>query len=310
MTADPELAAELERSLEHLPPVRATLYLRAARRARRRRQVVSGVVVASVLALGVGVAVTSGHRQPDPSGVDVAGSGSVGHPPVVGPGELGPDPDYVAPEPANPVEAVDGLAGVDYFSTTGIPNWAQEYGNHGPVAIAPDGRLWVAPDAAVLRTVVDPVHPGAVDADGRPTSYAVEAAFDNPGMRGHVVWVIVGDGADEMDQPGRWTDDFELWVDDVTAELQGRPSFAERLVHVGDDGSAALVLAAGVELVDQVEVTAVLAAADVRWAGKTWYVIAQRPRAGDPWSEAYDPTGSRPGSKSFTAFVDWVRENR
>ena len=301
MSPDTELRALLERSLDDLPSVPASAYLREGRRVRRRRRAVATAVVVPVLALGAGVLHqigTGAGSAPAPEG-DVATE--VLSAPPFDPSDLGPDPDYTAPEPNNPVEAVVGLDGVDHFTTADIPAWAQEYGNHGPVALTADGRLWVAPDATVRRTVVDPYVRGQ---DGVTASYAVEAEY--PGapedMSSDVVWVIVstdgtGAGVGTMDEPGRWTDDFELWVDNETARVQGRPSFAERLVRFADASGELVPASEGVRIVQQ-EVDPDLgpgavaatraAAAEVTWAGRSWFVLAVDPRAGDAWFEAHE----------------------
>lgn len=315
MSPEAQLGATLERALDDLPSLPATTYLLEGRRVRRRRRVVTTLVVAPVLALGAGLGLdllASGGAETAPSGTELATEA-----PAVDPADLGPDPDYVAPEPNNPVEAVDGLDGVDWFTTPDVPEWAQEYGNHGPVALAPDGRLWVAPEATVRRTVVDPYAAGE---RGVTASYAVEAEY--PGapaeMADDVVWVILstdgtGPGVGFMDEPGRWTDDFELWVDDATATLQGRPSFAERLVRFAGDGSSALVPgAAGVEIVQQqpdpelgpdAVASTRSAVAEVRWGGETWYVLAVDPRGSAAWYEPHEGS-SQP---DLAAFLDSVR---
>ena len=296
------------------PSVPAAVYLQEGRRVRRRRRVVTTLVVVPAVVLASAVVVD--RIGPDGSGVDAATPAPSA--PAFDPSDLGPDPDYVAPEPNNPVEAVVGLTGVDHFTTTDIPDWAQEYGNHGPVALSPDGRLWVAPDATVRRTVVDPYVPGE---DGITASYAVEAEYAGApdDMASDVVWVIIrtdgaGPGMGTMDEPGRWTDDFELWVDDATSQLQGRPSFAERLVtFAGPESSDLVPASAGVEIVhqqtdpelgpDSVAATR-SAAAEVTWAGESWYVLAVDPRRGAPWFES-DQGSLQP---DFAAFLTKVRD--
>ena len=88
-------------------------------------------------------------------------------------------------------------------SSSEIPDWAQEYGNHGPASIYPDGRLWVAPDARLIRKVDNPLDPGDEDVIN---SYAVEAEMD-----GELDWSFVyrvGDDVwGEMGHPGEWTND-------------------------------------------------------------------------------------------------------
>jgi hypothetical protein len=145
----------------------------------------------------------------------------------------------------------------------------------------------------------------------------VEAEWDGaPEIYGSdVAWVLIAtDGTSQaggtMDEPGRWTDDFELWVDNETSSAQGRPSFAERLAHFADDTSDVLVPGAdGVEIVRQVqdpevgpgwEPGAREAAAEVRWAGTTWFVQASDPRDGGAWFIPYE--GSR--YEDFDAFLD------
>ena len=321
MNTETELARQLERSLDDLPTVPATAYLHQAKRVRRRRRTMAGLLAASALVVGTGaiVAVTApGGTAP---GGDVATDpGRELAPATMPSADLPADPDYTAPEPANPVEAVDGLTGVDSYSTTGIPKWAQEYGNHGPVAIAPDGRLWVAPDAVVRRTVVDPLA-GTTLGDGTRVaeSFAVEATFEvDDSTLGDVVWVLVysdsnGVSSGEMDEPGRWTDDFELWVDDVTSGPQARPDFASRLVEFADDDSDVLVPREGVQVVRQLDGVELgptwekhprSSVAEIRWAGKTWFVLAQGPRHGSPFFDAYDPQLSAP---DLEGFVTWLR---
>ena len=321
MTPDTELKARLERTLGNLPAVPATAYLHEGRRARRRRRAVTGLLAAPVLALGAGVGsllLAGGDDGPSP-GREARTAES---PRVADPVELGPDPDLVAPEPNNPVEAVDGLDGIDWFTTEDVPEWATEYGNHGPVALTADGRLWVAPDTVVRQVVVDPYRPE--DGGKRPitASYAVEAQY--PGapeeMADDVVWVIIatdgtGRGGGTMDEPGRWTDDFELWVDNETSQEQGRPSFAERLARFADHHSSEMVAGArGVRLVQQAAPELGHSwgerrrwrAAEVSYGGERWYVVGVDPVEGAPWYESY-PGDSFP---DFDAFLTHLAGNR
>src|SRR5690349_19732422 len=108
MTIDSELARDLESAVPHLPAAPATTYLTSGRRARRRRRAYAGVAGLAVLALTGGAAL-SAIDEPAPSSVT-----------------------------GGPASGSD---------TDDIPGWAQEYGNHGPVSIYPNGDLWVAPDA-------------------------------------------------------------------------------------------------------------------------------------------------------------------
>ena len=54
-------------------------------------------------------------------------------------------------------------------------------------------------------------------------------------MDGELDWSFVyrvDDGVfGEMGHPGEWTNDFEMWIDDVTSNLENRRSLSERLVH-------------------------------------------------------------------------------
>ena len=142
-----------------------------------------------------------------------------------------------------------GVGGIDSYTTDDIPEWATEYGNHGPAAIAPDGRLWIAPEATVVRSIDQPFG-DAGRAAGISHSYAVEVRWERPdsgrgavdgdGLLGKdgLVWSFVYQErgqtgtAGELDSPERWTADFAVWAEDMTAELLGRPGFAERLARL------------------------------------------------------------------------------
>lgn len=321
MSPETDLREFLDHSLDQLPSIPATDYLLAGRRVRRRRRIVTTLVVAPALSLVVGLGMSQ---------LGAAGRGGQDTPPsaakssnrvaVVDPADLAPDPDYVAPEPNNPVDAVDGLEGVDYFTTDDVPEWAKEDGGHGPVAVSPDGRLWVAPGTVVRRTVIDPYQPGEGGNDPVTASYAVEAQYRNAPneMMGDIVWVVAaidrsGTHWGVMDHPGSWTDDFELWVDDATAHTQGRPNFAARLVKFAATGSHELVPGtAGVEILQQTSDPELLpsmpvptrsAAAEVRWAGKTWFVEATDPGDQAAWFQAYEGASQR----DFAAFLVLLR---
>ena len=311
MSPETDLRDRLDDELGQLTSRPAAHYLQQGRRTRRRRRVVVAGAVAAVSVAAVQLLAPGGARE-----------GSIAREPTSEPGRTTPpeasaDPALVAPEPNNPVEAAPWSSvsdEVDWFTTDDIPSWAQEYDRHGPVQLLDDGRLWVAPDATIRRIVVDPVLGGP---DGITSSYAVEAAY--PGapeeFSSDVVWVLLstdgtGRGGGSMDEPGRWTDDFELWVDDVTSYLQDRPSFVERLAHFADDTSDVLVPGAdGVEIVRQVQDPEVgagwepgtrEAAAEVRWAGTTWFVQASDPREGGAWYVPYDGSDY----EDFDAFLD------
>jgi hypothetical protein len=281
MTLERDLAPELNRALADLPSMPATSYLTAARKVRRRRRVVTGAVASAVLVGGLAIAPSlddPAHRtQVASPGPSLEDGGTVT--PVTGP----------------------ALKGIDAFTTEGIPSWAQEYGNHGPVALAPDGRLWVAPGAVVQRAVVNPL--GSTGTEDAPTSYAIEARYEDT-----TTWILL---PGIMDEPGRWTSDFDLWVDDVTSRVQGRPTVAERLVHFVGPNSERLAAGDGVELVRQtseVELPSYeqhprSSAAEVRWGGKTWFVLAQGPASGPPFYEAYEQAVSAPDLDGFVAWL-------
>lgn len=321
MSPEIDLRVRLDDELDLLPTVPPEAYLREGRRARRRRRSLAVAGLAAAAAVSV-----AGVQLAGPGGADRTApvAGDTASPPSVRPGtaSTGPasaeDPDFVAPEPNNPVEAVEGLDGVDWFTTEDVPPWAQEHGSHGPVALTPEGRLWVAPEATVLRTVVDPYPPGV---DGIAASYAVEALFprdeDDDYRRSDTVWVIIStDGTSEghgwMDDPGRWTDDFELWVDDATASHQDRPSFAERLVRFADDDTSAVVAGAADVRIVREQLDPALgpdwvrhrraAAVEVVTGGQTWYAVAVDPGDGGPWSQAFQADVA----PDFDAFLDLV----
>ncbi len=285
MTLERDLAPELDRALAGLPAVPAANYLAAARKARRRRRVVTGSVALAVL-IGGGVA------------LDLALDDSADLTPVATPGPGHSDD----PGPETPVTG-PGLEGVDAFTTPGIPEWAQEYGNHGPVGLAPDGRLWIAPGAEVLRTVVNPI-----DGEGTaevPGSYGVEARY-----KGETTWVLL---PATMDTPGRWTNDFELWVENESSQFEDRPSFAERLVHFAGPDSERLAAGDQGELVRQLDgvdlprwpENARSSVAEVRSGGTTWFVQAMDPLDGAPWYQAYEQVIL--GADDLEDFVAWVK---
>lgn len=317
MSPEIDLRDQLDHELDHLSSREAGHYLRQGRRVRRRRRALAAgavvaVSVAAVQLLAPGGSDRQSSIAQEPTTVATPQPDRSTERPVDP-----PDPAFVAPEPNNPVDAVawsQASEDIDWFTTDDIPSWAQEEGSHGPVKLLQDGRLWVAPDATVRRIVVDPVLGGT---GGTTASYAVEAEYPgaNEVLGGDLVWVFVetdgtSPGGGWMDEPGRWTDDFELWVDDATSPQQGRPSFAERLAHFADDTSDVLVPGAdGVEIVRQVQDPEVdpgwepgvrEAAAEVRWAGTTWFVQASDPRDGGAWYIPYE--GSR--YEDFDAFLD------
>ena len=315
MSPETDLLTRLDHELGDLPAVPATTYLIEGRRARRRRTVTAAVAapaaaaaaLALVAALGPGGSGGEAQLAQEPTATtELAQSPAP---------DLSADPDFVAPKPHNPLEAQDGLDGIDWFTTDEIPSWAQEYGNHGPVGLSPEGRLWVAPDAEVRRVVVNPYTYGKQDG---PASYAVEAtcACAPEEMPDGIVWVVLStDGSGLMDVPGWTTDDFELWVDQATAFEQGRPSIAERFAHFAGERTGRMVAGApGVELVHQepeadlgsgrVEHTRA-GAAEVRYAGQTFYVVGVDPEEGAPWYQYFEGD-TQP---DFASFLTMLRGN-
>ncbi|WP_249217280.1 hypothetical protein [Nocardioides palaemonis] len=319
MSPETDLRDRLEQELAHLPATPPEHYLRAGRRVRRRRRAVAvaGAVAASVAVVQL-LAPGGGSREGS-----LAEQPGVPQPTEVPPG---PDPDFVAPAPNNPVEAVDGLEGVDWFTSSEIPAWASEAGRHGPVATMPDGRLWVAPEATVRRTVVDPFVPGEL---GITASYAVEVECSclPEDMTDGIGWVLTssdgrGAGPGSMWVPG-WsespvaatTDDFELWVDEETARDQGRPPLAERFAHFADGTTGRMVAGApGVTVIHQ-EPDAYLGsgrvthtragAAEVSYAGQTFWVVGVDPEQGPPYYRWW-PAERVP---DFDAFLTMLRGN-
>lgn len=279
MTIERDLAPDLEHALAHLPSVPATSYLTAARKVRRRRRIAGGSVAVAVLAGGM-VFATTLDDSPE-------------HIPVATPGSADPGPETPVTGP--------GLEGVDAFTTEGIPKWAQEYGNHGPVALAPDGRLWIAPGAVVQKTIVDPIDRSE---PGPPESYGVEARFE-----GETKWILL---PATMDDPGRWTDDFDIWVDNEASQFEDQPSFAEGLVHFVGPESDRLATGNGVELVRQLNGVDLpnwqghprTSVAEVRSEGETWFVLAMGPRHGGPWYQAYER--AIVAADDLDGFVTWL----
>ena len=278
MTIERDLAPDLDRALAHLPAVPATSYLTAARRVRRRRRIAGGSLALAVLA-GGGVALDAALDDPAESTLVATPSSEIK---VTGP----------------------GLEGVNAFTTEGVPEWAQEYDNNGPVAIAEDGtgRLWIAPGAEVLRSVVNPID--GAGTQEKPASYAVEARY-----KGETKWVLLPHW---MDDPGRWTNDFDLWVDNETSQFEDRPSVAERLVHFVGPDSERLAAGNGVELVRQLNGVDLpqwqkhprSSVAEVRSGGTTWFVVAMGPRNGAPFYTAYDQAIVE--ADDIEGFVAWL----
>lgn len=269
MNSPTDLGRELDRAIPHLTGVPAEAFLQSGRSARRRRRVRAAIAGAA------GVAIIGG-----------AGWATIG----------GTAPDDRASASASP-------------EADPIPDWAEEYGNHGPVSIAPDGELWVAPDARLIRSVELPTGPFA--SSDVVSAYAAVAEMD-----GKVRWAFVYRVADgvlgELDDPGRWTNDFEVWIEDVSSQPQRRQSFAESLVRFADDRSERLVPGQGVEIVAQADEVAYpnrpnhprRAAAQVTSEGRTWFVLAEGPKSSRAFYSAYEPAVV--GASDLQGFLDYL----
>ncbi len=257
MTIDSDLTEALERAVPRLPSTPAAAYLVAGRRARRRRRGYAVAAGAAVLALTGGAALMV-VDEPAPNSLI---------------------------EPATDPRVED------------IPSWAQEYGNHGPISIYPNGDLWVAPEARLLRKIEIPA--SAYLPKTVTVAYAAESEFE-----GEVWWTYVvrtSDSPDDkpmgiMEEAGAWTTDFDLWADYASAADQGRTRFSERLVRFADRSSERLVALAGAEIVEQTDELPDLPAfenhprrsiAEVSYLGKTWFVFANGPRSGVPFYMTY-----------------------
>ena len=304
MTASPRFATSLDDRLEGLSSVPPEHYLAAgrtaARRRRRRRAGAAAGVVTFVVALASALPLGSGPQQ------------AREHPPAVA--SRGPAP--IASLSLLTVEP--GLGAIDAFTTDEIPRWAKEYGNHGPASIAPDGRLWIAPEVTVVRSIADPL-------GGMPGthSYAVEssgwASADGTLGGGEPVWSFVYQEDGEtgalgtVDEPGRWTTDFGVWAEDGAASVMGRPRFAERLATFADDRSDELVPVAGVEIVEQRAdvdlgdrpLRARQSVAEVRLDDQTWFLLAVGKQTGRAeYYEAYDEASS--GATDLDGFLRFL----
>jgi hypothetical protein len=306
MTPATRFSTALAERLDGLPSVPPERYLAAARSAgrRRRRQrwgVASGVAAAAAVVL-------------------VAGSAL---PPGDGPQRARERQPSVATRPAQAVTSLSslvvqqGVGDIDSYTTDEIPDWATEYGHHGPAAIAPDGRLWIAPEASVVRSIDDPFAGVGETPAGIAHSYALELRWQGPdealGKDG-LVWSFIyqqddGSTGGELDTPERWTADFALWADNLVASTLDRPKFAERLVQFADDRSDLLVPGAGVEIVRQVshagtgdrQQYARETAAEVRVGGQTWFVFGTGRQVGHAFYEAYDEPSS--GASDLDGFL-------
>lgn len=271
MELETQLGPALERAIPSPVGAPAAAYLEHARGVRRRRRI-AGATAAVVLAGlgGVGVAALTG------------GSG---------------DSAQVANDtPSTPAAAE-------------IPAWAQEFGNHGPASIYPDGRLWVAPDAEVIRTIELPVD--SWRGSGATAAFAVEAEFE--GARWWWFGYRVDGGVTgEMDEPGRWTTDLEIWADNVTSRFRGVPTIAERLGQFANDDTSRLVAGDGARIVSQTDHVPFgegredhprRAAAEVVLDGQTWFLLAEGPKRGAPFYAAYEPGTVADDFAGFLAYL-------
>lgn len=279
--------------LTALPPEHYLVAGRAARGRRRRRRIggvavlaAAGVLLATQLPLSAG---DSGVAREHPAAV--AGADGA-----------------VAPSSLSTLTVAAGVGDIDSFSTDEIPPWATEYGNHGPAAIAPDGRLWIAPEASVVRSIDDLL--GA--APGVAHSYAIEVRWHDELAWW---WSYQEEGSTDsvgtMDDADQWTTDFALWAENESRSVVDRPSFTTRLVRFADDRSTALVPQPGVEVVDQVsdvdtgdmEQYARRSAAEVVIEGHTYFVLANGRASGHAIYEPYEAAVAAPDLEGFLAFV-------
>jgi hypothetical protein len=289
--------------LPTVPPHRYVEAGRAAHRTRRRRRIASAACFVAGVVLAGGalnqLTATSPTAE-DQTGISVS-------------------PGQVNDSVLSRLTITDGMGDIDSFTTEDIPEWAQEHGKHGPVSIAPDGRLWIAPDAEVVRTVNDP-YGDAGRAIGIARSFAVETRWDNPrnsSGAGGLAWSFIYQDSGStftqgsMDDPNRYTTDFGLWAQDQTAYLLKRAGSGQRLVHFASATSDVLEPGADVEIVQQTPVATVgsrrpfprQVAAEVRLAGETWFVLASGERTGREVYEPYEPALS---GSDFAGFLDFV----
>ena len=116
-----------------------------------------------------------------------------------------------------------------------------------------------------------------------------------------------------MGHPGEWTNDFEIWIDDITSQFEHRPSWADRLVQFAGDGSERLVAGPGAVIVDQTgdvvlpnwEQHPGTAVAKVRFEGTTWFVLAMDPAHDAPFYSSYE--ASVVSASTLDGFLDYLR---
>ena len=273
MDLDTDLAQELESAIPHLPTAPPSSHLSAGRRARRRRRAYVGVAGVAALALVIGGAVSG-----------LSGSSSTG---------------------------ADGTYDADSSSAAAIPEWAQEYGNHGPSSIYPDGRLWVAPDARLIRSVENPLD---IDDEDVVSSYAVEAEMD-----GEVDWVVRLPGLGETACSARWATPASgpttSRCGSMTSRRTGGPQVvSERLVHFAERRLRAAGRGPGCVIVDQTGDVVLpnwqnhpgIAVAKVTYEGTTWFVLAMDPAHQKPFYSAYER--SVVSASTIDGFIDFLRD--
>lgn len=313
MTGHLNVSDAFDGRLDALPSVPPEHYLAAGRAAHRRRRLRHG---GGVIGLAVaGILVTTQMLS--------QGAGSEGvreHRP-----ETAASVGTIEPRSLSNLPVRAGIGAIDGYSTDDVPPWAKEYGNNGPAAIAPDGRLWVAPDTEVVRSIADPFGVEG-SAAGVAHSYALEVRWHpsgdefEQGSQGEsvVAWWLGYQDQDStatlgsMDDPNRWTSDFALWAQNEAANLSGKPQFIDQLVRFKDDRSDVLVPLSGVRILQQqadvdtgdMQQYARRSAAEVVVDGQTYFVLANGPRVGGrPFYEPYQAGLVAPDLAGFLDFV-------
>ncbi|WP_109509489.1 hypothetical protein [Nocardioides speluncae] len=177
---------------------------------------------------------------------------------------------------------------------------AQAAEEDGPVMIDPDGVLQLSPGARLVRRVDNPLEMG-------PPKKSVGLVVEREGT---TYWLLLrlsgGSGwqerADEADYPT-----FDMWLDQNLAEARGRPAL--QLVRFGADDQ--LVGLSGVTIIRQLDDTQlgdlsrpehVSAVAEVRYQGRTWFVLAT--------GTTYSPTVAKPGRETIEEYLDHLRAQR
>jgi hypothetical protein len=212
----------------------------------------------------------------------------------------------------------DGTGTIDTFTTDEVPAWAREYGSNGPAAIAPDGRLWIAPGTTVVRSVADPAGAQGKDA-GVSHSYALEVRTQG----GLEWWYAYQDANDAntfgmMDRADGWTSDFALWAENEARPRLGLTTFRNTLVRFEDDRSAVLVPKPGIEIVDQTTDVDTggraqyprRSAAEVVVDGQHYFVLAtgsdDGTAVGSDGAESYEAYQAAVVGPDLQSFLDFV----